>query len=90
MTRREYQALRTDIAKRLLVVPVEITPAGQVLDGRARLQAATELGHTEIPVRVVAVEDEVEHILKAATLRRDLTSQKAALCRAPPPGRTRP
>jgi ParB-like chromosome segregation protein Spo0J len=57
-----------------------VTAAGVVLDGRARLRAARELGHEEIPVRVAAPNDELEYILRAALHRRHLdASQRAAI-----------
>src|SRR5205085_215261 len=76
----EYDALKTDLAQRGLQVPLEITAAGVVLDGHARLRAARELGLAELEVLVVEPEDELEHILRAALVRRQLSpSQRAAL-----------
>src|SRR5919198_5923596 len=76
----EYEALKADLAQRGLQVPLEITAAGVVLDGHARLRAAHELGLTELEIRVVEPADEVEHILRAALVRRQLSpSQRAAL-----------
>lgn len=76
----EYGALRADITARGVLAPIETTAAGIVLDGRARLRAARELGHETITVRVVTPEDELEHILRAALHRRHLdASQRAAL-----------
>lgn len=41
--------------KRLgLLVPLDVTAEGYVLDGRARLAIARELGHVSAPVREVA------------------------------------
>jgi N6-adenosine-specific RNA methylase IME4/ParB-like chromosome segregation protein Spo0J len=78
--RHELEALRTDIARRGLLVPLEITNAGVVLDGRARLQVAELLGIEELPVRILAPADEREHMLLCALRRRHLTaSQQAAL-----------
>jgi N6-adenosine-specific RNA methylase IME4 len=74
------QALRADIARRGIVEPVEITEHGIVLNGRERLAIATELQLKRVPVRVVAPEDEVEHVILAALQRRHLSaSQRAAL-----------
>ncbi|MDP9277141.1 MAG: MT-A70 family methyltransferase, partial [Actinomycetota bacterium] len=51
-----------------------------VLDGRQRLRAALELGLERVPVRIAAPADELDHMLRAAILRRQLSpSQKAAL-----------
>jgi N6-adenosine-specific RNA methylase IME4 len=80
MPGREYEAFKADIAARGVLVPIEITGGGVVLDGRQRLRAACDLDLKMVPVRVVAVEDEIDHMLCAAILRRQLTaSQKAAL-----------
>jgi hypothetical protein len=76
----EFEALRADIDRRGIQEPLHITPDRVVLDGRARLQAALDLGHPTIPARIVAPPDQLEHMLLAALRRRDLTqSQKAAL-----------
>lgn len=80
MNRLEYQALLADIQRRGLLTPLEITHDGVVLDGRHRLNAARQLGLTQVPVRVVEAEDELAYMLLAALRRRHLsTSQKAAL-----------
>src|SRR5437667_2099386 len=75
-----YAAFKADIAEQGVQVPLEITSKGVVLDGHARLRAARELAIAELEVRVVAPSDELEHILRAALLRRQLSaSQRAAL-----------
>ena len=80
LTEAEFEALRADIDAEGLLVPIEINPAGVVLDGRARLRAARELGHETIAVRVLEPASELEHIVRAALLRRHLdASQRAAL-----------
>ncbi len=80
MDEREYEAFRADIAAEGIHVPIEITREDLVLDGRQRLRAAIELGLMHVPVRVVAVGDELEYMLTAALLRRQLSpSQRAAL-----------
>jgi N6-adenosine-specific RNA methylase IME4 len=80
MPAAEYAAFRADIEGRGLQVPLEITESGIVLDGRQRLRAALELGLDRVEVRIVAPGDELDHMLRAAILRRQLTaSQKAAL-----------
>jgi N6-adenosine-specific RNA methylase IME4 len=76
----EHETLRKDIETRGVLTPIEISPDGLVLDGRARLRAARELGHEVIGVKVVTPQDELEHILRAALHRRHLdASQRAAL-----------
>ena len=81
MVADEYQAFLLDIAVRGLQAPLEITPAGIVLDGHQRLRAAIELGLETVPVVVVPhTVDEVEYMLLAALRRRQLSdSQRAAL-----------
>jgi N6-adenosine-specific RNA methylase IME4 len=80
MPAAEYAAFRADIDRRGLQVPLEVTERGIVLDGRQRLRAALELGLERVPVLVVAPVDELDHMLRAAILRRQLSaSQKAAL-----------
>src|SRR4051794_31749744 len=77
---REFAAFREDIARRGLLVPLEITAADVVLDGRERLRAALELGLESVPVRVLAPSDELEYMLLAAISRRQLSaSQRAAI-----------
>lgn len=76
----EYRAFRDDVQSRGLLVPLEITGSGVVLDGHLRLQAARDLNVEEVPVRVVSAADELEYLLLAALQRRHLSpSQKAAL-----------
>src|SRR5947209_16769519 len=75
----DLAALKQDVREHGLQVPLAITAEGEVLDGQARLQVATELGLEELPVRVVATEDPLSFMLRAALVRRHLSpSQKAA------------
>jgi len=80
MTVVEAAALHADIAARGIQVPLDITAAGHVLDGRHRHRVALALGLDSVPVRVVDPPDEVEYMLLAALQRRQLSaSQRAAL-----------
>jgi N6-adenosine-specific RNA methylase IME4 len=80
MPAEEYEAFHADIAARGIVVALDITSDGVVLDGRHRLRAASELALPAIPVRVVSPDDDQEYVLLAALRRRHLSaSQKAAL-----------
>ena len=45
----EYAPFLADIAERGILTALEVTTAGVVLDGRARLRAATELGFEHVP-----------------------------------------
>jgi N6-adenosine-specific RNA methylase IME4 len=78
--RWEFEALVADIAKRGVLDPIDINPAGAVLDGHERLRAALELGLERLPVRIVAPSDERAHMLLAVLLRKHLNpGQRAAL-----------
>jgi N6-adenosine-specific RNA methylase IME4/ParB-like chromosome segregation protein Spo0J len=80
MSVAEAEALEADIARRGVVVPLEITEAGLVLDGRHRHRVALKLGLEQVPVRLVDPPDPVEYMLLAALQRRQLSeSQRAAL-----------
>jgi len=80
MEAKEFEAFRADIEQRGLLVPIEITSAGVVLDGRERLRAAGKLGLAAVPVRIVGPDDELDYMLRAAIQRRQLSaSQRAAL-----------
>jgi N6-adenosine-specific RNA methylase IME4 len=75
-----YAAFLADVKERGLLVPLEVTSEGAVLDGHHRLRAAKELQLPELPVRVVAVKDEFEYMLLSALRRRNLSaSQRAAM-----------
>jgi N6-adenosine-specific RNA methylase IME4 len=76
----DYQALRASIEACGVLVPLDITAAGVILDGHQRLRAAQELLLPKLPVRIVAPDDELIYMLRVALLRRQLTaSQRAAL-----------
>jgi N6-adenosine-specific RNA methylase IME4/ParB-like chromosome segregation protein Spo0J len=80
MPESDYAAFRADVDARGIQVPIEITATNVVLDGRQRLRAARELAHTTVPVVVVSVADELDHMLRASIFRRQVTeSQRAAL-----------
>jgi N6-adenosine-specific RNA methylase IME4 len=77
---QHYPGFRDDVAARGLQQPLEITPAGVLLDGRARLRVARELGLAQVPVSVVSPAEEVEYMILAALQRRQLSAaQRAAL-----------
>ena len=79
----EYAALRDDVAVRGVLVPVEVCAVtGEVLDGRARVRACTELGITRYP-RVVragllTAEDRAAHSRALNLLRRHLSPEDRA------------
>jgi N6-adenosine-specific RNA methylase IME4/ParB-like chromosome segregation protein Spo0J len=80
MEESEYRAFLADVAERDLTTPLAITREGMVLDGHHQLRAALELGLPQVPVRIVAPEDEFAYMLKAVLRRRNLTpSQRAAV-----------
>ena len=71
----QFDALKADIAKRGILVPVEIDEAtGETLDGHHRLAIAKELG-IECPkvYRSIATEaGKIDHVLKINLLRRHM------------------
>ena len=80
MAPEERASLRADVARRGIVVPVEITKAGVIVDGHHRHAVALELGLEQVPVRIVSPEDEIDYLYSAALERRQLEkSQRAAL-----------
>jgi len=86
LSAEEFAALREDIAKRGVAVPLEVDGAtGLVVDGAHRLRAAKEVGLETVPIRAryFASEDErVEHCLAVNLLRRHVSpSQRRELVR---------
>ena len=80
MPESEYRTFCLDFEARGLQVPLDVTEAGVVLDGRARLRAAKELGWEQVAVHTVSPPDEVAFMLLAAIRRRQLeASQRAAI-----------
>src|SRR4051812_6458157 len=81
MNEQEREALRHDIDLRGVLVPLEITAQGIVVDGHERLRAAQELQLPRLPVQVLAHDrDLVEYMFVAAVQRRHLNpSQRAML-----------
>ncbi|HUP22980.1 MAG TPA: MT-A70 family methyltransferase [Thermoanaerobaculia bacterium] len=76
----EYRGLCSSIAEHGILVPLDVTHEGVVLDGRARLKAARELGLELVPVRIVEPSDPVTYLVRVAIERRNLSaSQKAAI-----------
>jgi len=76
----EYALFLSDVAEHGITMPLDITSAGVVLDGRHRLQAALQTDQRRVPVRVVSPKDEVAYLVRQAVLRRQLTpSQRAAI-----------
>lgn len=71
----QMEALREDIRRRGVLVPVEVdADTGQILDGHHRLAIARELG-IEPPVvrrRFDSEEERIEHVLKLNLLRRHM------------------
>jgi hypothetical protein len=70
----EYAARRADIAKRGVLVPVEVDENGAILDGHNRSAIAAELG-IEVPRLIRSgwtEEQKRDHVLKLNLLRRQL------------------
>lgn len=70
----EFGALRADIKKRGILVPVEVDEQGNILDGHNRDRIAKEFGlHYETIVRQFSTEEEKhEHVIKLNLARRHL------------------
>jgi ParB-like chromosome segregation protein Spo0J len=85
LTADEYTALRDDIARRGVLVPVVVDQHGRLIDGHHRRRAADELG-IDYPTEVRKVADDVDAWDLAVTLnaaRRHLNrEQRRELIRA--------
>lgn len=80
LTLDEYEALKTDIAKRGVMVPIEYDENGELLDGHHRRAICQEL-RIECPsvTRIGMTEDQkIEHVLNLNLSRRHLGRQERA------------
>lgn len=72
----QYEALKADIARHGVLVPVELDAAtGEVLDGHHRVRACSELGLPFPPTirrELASAEERTEHALRLNLLRRQL------------------
>lgn len=79
LTVDEFAALKADIAKRGVQVPVEYDEDGNVLDGHHRIRACEELGIEEWPCVIrgdLSEEAKIEHVLSLNLNRRHLTREQ--------------
>lgn len=79
MAQEEYEALKTDIAERGVLIPIEYDESGNVLDGHHRLKACAELGITDYPkiTRTGMTETEKRtHARKLNMARRHLSREQ--------------
>ena len=79
LTNDEYKELKTDIAARGVMVPIEYDEHGNVLDGHHRLRVCAELGITEYPRVIRAGMSEADkraHARKLNMARRHLTQEQ--------------
>src|SRR3990167_1212086 len=70
----EFSALKSDIEKRGVQIPVEVDTDGNILDGHHRAEIAEELG-IEYPEKVrefTTEAEKVEHVIKLNMARRHL------------------
>jgi len=76
----EFQALKEDIRRRGVQVPIEITTEDEILDGHQRLRACEQLAIRDYPVKVVAGlrtdQEKRHHAIRANLLRRQLTREQ--------------
>jgi ParB-like chromosome segregation protein Spo0J len=70
----KYEALREDIKRRGILVPIEVDEDGNILDGHNRDAIAQELNITYEPVRrsLPSEKEKIDHVLKSNLLRRDV------------------
>jgi ParB-like chromosome segregation protein Spo0J len=78
-SKEEYLELLADVGRRGVVTPLAVTSELIVLDGHQRLRVAKELQLSELPVRVVAPEDDLAFMLLAALRRRSLSASQRAM-----------
>jgi hypothetical protein len=79
MPLEQYEALKSDIAERGIMIPLEYDESGNLLDGHNRLRACVELGITDIPKITRHFETEQEkmyHIRAVNAIRRHLTQEQ--------------
>jgi len=83
MREREYEDFRNDVRARGITTPLEVH-GNIVLDGRHRLRAAREVGLLQVPVIEVQLKgaSEIDHILRAAVIRRHLSDDQRAVVAA--------
>ncbi len=71
----QYAALKADIARHGVLVPVELDEHGATLDGHHRVRACAELGIADYPTVIRPGMDEqakVEHVITLNLKRRHL------------------
>src|SRR5947207_1133594 len=79
MTAADYAALKYDIQRHGILVPIELDENGEVLDGHNRMKIAEELGITDYPtvVRSFPSEQHKElHVIALNLYRRHLGKPK--------------
>ena len=74
----EYASFRSDVADRGVLDPLVVTPAGEILDGRHRHRAATDLGLAAVPIRVESHADPGVYVLRSTLARRHLSASQRA------------
>lgn len=77
----EWDTFLGDIAERGILEPLVVLEDNTVIDGRHRMRAALQLGLSDVPIRVVHLDDgeAEEYMVKAAMLRRHLTDDQRAM-----------
>lgn len=77
----EFNALKMDVKEHGISNDLHILKDGTVICGHQRLRVAKELGLSEVPVKIIPLEDEREikmYAIKDNILRRQLTPEKKA------------
>jgi len=82
LSREEYEAVKADIQRNGIKVPLDVLPDYTVLDGHQRRRIAIELGLEKVPCEIRHLKNEAEikeYIIFMNLLRRQLTAKQKAL-----------
>ena len=79
LTLQDYEALKSDIAKRGVLIPIEYDEHGNVLDGHHRLRVCKELGLSHWPKFIrkgLSEEEKYQHARQLNLARRHLNQEQ--------------
>lgn len=90
LAENEYEALKADIARNGVLVPVEVDESGAILDGHHRVRAWTELreagsrisDYSRIVREIGNDDDKIEHALRTNLNRRHVSRETLAVIAA--------
>lgn len=80
--KEEYEALKASIAEQGVLIPIEVTADGKLLDGYQRWRACVELGIADPPktIREIPPEQERVHAITLNLARRQMDAVTRAEC----------